>query len=61
MEHLSAFIQGTASALAAIYNCILTYDNYMDRKSVWKVIGSGFTALLTAYFAYYRFQGLVSN
>jgi hypothetical protein len=61
MEHALAFLQGTASALAAIYNGILAYDYYTDRKPIWRVLASGFTALFVAYFAYYRFRGLISN
>jgi len=54
---VAPYLQAAASALAAVYNGILTYEAYETRRTLWKILGSGLTTLFLAYLAYHRLWG----
>jgi drug/metabolite transporter superfamily protein YnfA len=47
------YLLGAVTALAAIYNGFAVYDAYREQKP-WNLFGSATTALLLAYFAFFR-------
>ena len=53
-----AHLQTTIFGLTAVYNAILTYEAYEDRKSIWRIVGSGATTVFLAVITYLRLLDL---